>query len=267
MPTHRTHAEYCALLEIGMAPTPEELRRGHQRLVMLWHPDRFEPASPLWVEAQQKIKDINEAYRFLQENARPAPLPAPPRKPAPRPAGGRLGWWVAVLAAVAVLVWARVGPRQESPAPSPERGVLAPAPPRGAPVEARTASPEGEPPATLVVDEAALVIFWPSRKELEDAPAPRAAEIAQFLESAHDVRDRLLKLRPDLKVILTEAELIQIQGVAVRRSQTCGFGYLVFAPPKRQLLLQGFQGIEKMVGCVCENFPLQDGRTSPEQAL
>lgn len=267
MAPQRTHAECCAILEIGTAATPDEVRRGYQRVAMLWHPDRFERDSVLWAEAQEKIKAINEAYRFLQDHPRPQRPPAAPR-PEADPLPPRGFPWVRAggLVAVAGLAWALVGPFRGAPAPAPDPGAKAesplPAAPPGEPGPAQVETRPQTPP--LVVDRAALVIFWPSQKELDDAPGPKAAEIAQFLESARKVQEKVQKVRPEVEVRLTDAEIIQVQGVMVRRSGTCGYGYIVFAPPRRQVLLQGMQEINKMVECVCENFPPQDVSTRTE---
>ena len=270
-PSPSTHAQACAILELAPDASPEAVRRGYRRLAMLWHPDRFEAGSPLFEEAQQKITLINAAYRYLQEHPRPAvsasrQAAAPPRAAAGQASLGRWGMGLlacaGTLAALAFFALGRARPGPDPGLQAAPGPILQP----GAP--GRVEAPPPVPAPALVVDQAALVIFWPSRKELEEAPAARAEEVARFLESAQKVRELVQKARPELEVRLTDAEVIQVQGVAVMRSRNCGYGYLVYAPssqdsPGRQLVLEGMQAPDKVVNCVTDTFPTQEKTAHP----
>ena len=52
---------------LGVSPTasPEEIRQVYHDLVKVWHPDRFAHDARLQQHAQEKLKEINEAYDFL----------------------------------------------------------------------------------------------------------------------------------------------------------------------------------------------------------
>ena len=58
---------------LGLAPgaTVEELKAAHRDLVKVWHPDRFAHDPRLQQKAQEKLKELNEAYEFLT-SGRPA---------------------------------------------------------------------------------------------------------------------------------------------------------------------------------------------------
>ncbi|MBI5655509.1 MAG: J domain-containing protein [Geobacter sp.] len=100
----------CYYEILGLKPdaTSQEVRRAYRELVRVWHPDRFGDDLHLQQLAQEKLKEINEAYRVVkvdlaahprsetlqnataQPSAKPAPAPptvdekvAPPHRPAP----------------------------------------------------------------------------------------------------------------------------------------------------------------------------------------
>ena len=54
---------------LGLKPdaTAQEVRRAYRELVRVWHPDRFGDVPRLQLKAQEKLKEINEAYRVLKE--------------------------------------------------------------------------------------------------------------------------------------------------------------------------------------------------------
>jgi hypothetical protein len=156
-----------------------ELRQVYRDLVNVWHPDRFAHNPRLRRKAENRLKEINEAYRYLRgttgETAEPPPQPEPPgeeaaawhrtsgrpessrEKPAKRPSKsmwnwpGRHRWFPLALGTAALLLVAFVlwGPEPE-PEPRPP-AVAAPEPappPHGAELEPpRTPS---EWPAWLV---------------------------------------------------------------------------------------------------------------------
>src|SRR5579872_3067897 len=59
--------ETQAFLILGQsrAASPEEIHSAYLDLVKVWHPDRFANDPSLQRKAQEKLKEINEAYRTL----------------------------------------------------------------------------------------------------------------------------------------------------------------------------------------------------------
>lgn len=77
---------------LGVAPdtSGQELKGAYRDLAKVWHPDRFSHDPRLQQKAQEKLKEINEAYERLtseRELRRPRSAPAPerPREPAASP--------------------------------------------------------------------------------------------------------------------------------------------------------------------------------------
>jgi curved DNA-binding protein CbpA len=73
MPVNDVQPDFYDLLGIGPAASGEEIRRRYRFLVMAFHPDRFSRNPEHHALAEQRIKQVNEAYRILsdpQERAR-----------------------------------------------------------------------------------------------------------------------------------------------------------------------------------------------------
>jgi hypothetical protein len=69
------------LLGVKPGVSPKELKAAHRDLAKVWHPDRFLHDPRLQEKAQEKLKEINEAYDLLSSGKSPksAPPPPPPR--------------------------------------------------------------------------------------------------------------------------------------------------------------------------------------------
>ena len=93
------------LLGVKPGVSSRELKAAHRDLAKVWHPDRFLHDPRLQEKAQEKLKEINEAYELLSSGKTPRPAPPPvvhyeePKVAAPR---GRSNWPLAVLMFVAV---------------------------------------------------------------------------------------------------------------------------------------------------------------------
>lgn len=103
---------------LGVKPgvSNAELKAAHRDLAKVWHPDRFVHDPRLQEKAQEKLKEINEAYEQLisRHKRRVTPQP-PPRRSQQTPSesarvtvkrGVGWHWWIAVPFAVFALVFA-----------------------------------------------------------------------------------------------------------------------------------------------------------------
>ena len=68
---------------LGVKPgvSIKELKAAHRDLAKVWHPDRFLHDPRLQEKAQEKLKEINEAYEQISSGKVPRPVnPPPPRQ-------------------------------------------------------------------------------------------------------------------------------------------------------------------------------------------
>lgn len=66
MRIRKSATEYFRTLGLQPGASAEEVRRAYLRLVRQWHPDRFAHDSRSQFIAQEKLKEINEAYSFVR---------------------------------------------------------------------------------------------------------------------------------------------------------------------------------------------------------
>jgi curved DNA-binding protein CbpA len=57
--------DYRKLLNVNDAAELQELKTVYRNLIKTWHPDKFHHSAELRVEAEEKSKQIIEAYHFL----------------------------------------------------------------------------------------------------------------------------------------------------------------------------------------------------------
>ena len=78
------------LLGVKPGVSSRELKAAHRDLAKVWHPDRFVHDPRLQEKAQEKLKEINEAYELISSGKTPRPAraetvqDAPPRRPVQR---------------------------------------------------------------------------------------------------------------------------------------------------------------------------------------
>jgi hypothetical protein len=101
---------------LGVKPgvTDRELKAAHRDLAKVWHPDRFHHDPRLHEKAQEKLKEINEAYeQLISRHKRPHKPPRPSRAtsapdvervPVQRRRGSH--WWIVAPLVVFALVFA-----------------------------------------------------------------------------------------------------------------------------------------------------------------
>jgi len=70
------------LLGVKPGVSMRELKAAHRDLAKVWHPDRFQHDPRLQEKAQEKLKEINEAYDLLSSGKVPRPAPTKPSQPA-----------------------------------------------------------------------------------------------------------------------------------------------------------------------------------------
>ena len=58
--------DYYKILEVDPKATLEQIKFQHRFLVHAWHPDKF-PNSELKEKAEEKIKEINEAFNVISD--------------------------------------------------------------------------------------------------------------------------------------------------------------------------------------------------------
>ena len=63
------------LLGVKPGVSPRELKAAHRDLAKVWHPDRFGHDPRLQQKAQEKLKEINEAYELLISGKTPESMP------------------------------------------------------------------------------------------------------------------------------------------------------------------------------------------------
>jgi len=66
------------LLGVKPGVSNAELKSAHRDLAKVWHPDRFLHDPRLQEKAQEKLKEINEAYELLSSGKTPRPARVPP---------------------------------------------------------------------------------------------------------------------------------------------------------------------------------------------
>jgi DnaJ-like protein len=83
-----------AILGLPPGASQAQVRRAYRELVRVWHPDRFTDDPRLQLSAQERLKQINEAYRLIRAELAARPHrqqepreaePAPSRPAAPKP--------------------------------------------------------------------------------------------------------------------------------------------------------------------------------------
>lgn len=77
------------LLGVKPGVSSRELKAAHRDLAKVWHPDRFVHDPRLQEKAQEKLKEINEAYELISSgksprSAEPVYTPSVERRPPPR---------------------------------------------------------------------------------------------------------------------------------------------------------------------------------------
>ena len=54
------------ILEVKSHASEEEITQAYRDLANVWHPDRFAANPRLQKKAEEKLKEVNEAYQYIQ---------------------------------------------------------------------------------------------------------------------------------------------------------------------------------------------------------
>ena len=95
---------------LGVRPgvSPQELKTAHRDLAKVWHPDRFAHDPRLQAKAQEKLKEINEAFDQLISKGKRRPVATPrsdqgayhESRKSRRPSRSHSGYWPGLLIAL-----------------------------------------------------------------------------------------------------------------------------------------------------------------------
>lgn len=62
-----TSDHYYRVLDLGPGASIDEVKQAHKEMLKVWHPDRFNNDEELQRKAQEKLKEINNAYDMLSQ--------------------------------------------------------------------------------------------------------------------------------------------------------------------------------------------------------
>lgn len=93
------------LLGVKPGVSMRELKAAHRDLAKVWHPDRFQHDPRLQEKAQEKLKEINEAYDLLSSGKVPRPVSPPEPKAATVHSTGSWKWAAVLLVFAAVFAY------------------------------------------------------------------------------------------------------------------------------------------------------------------
>ena len=186
---------------LGVRPgvSDGELKAAHRDLAKVWHPDRFVHDPRLQEKAQEKLKEINEAYEQLSSRHKRRVTPqSPPRRSQQAPSestrvsvkrGIGWHWWIAVPFAVFALVFAfttKTLVREHEPQPSKS---------------AQLEEPNNQAPTTTRSDSSHTAR---NREGNDLAPAPEpATESAPTNEAVAPVPTVTVSIDPESDLLAT----------------------------------------------------------------
>jgi hypothetical protein len=182
------------LLGVKPGVSSTELKAAHRDLAKVWHPDRFVHDPRLQEKAQEKLKEINQAYELLMSGKTPRAAPPPPpraaetvytvtveRRSAPRGAGSYKSALVVLLFLAVFGVTTKVLLDRRKPAQPQVEAEPVPAEVATRPAEPNTRSEATRKPGrtdTTVEPEPAVA----SDTTTSSAPTPAVATVTVLID-------------------------------------------------------------------------------------
>ena len=216
------------LLGVKPGVSIRELKAAHRDLAKVWHPDRFQHDPRLQEKAQEKLKEINEAYELISSGK--VPRPAPPPRAAQtvviRQKRGGTNWpW----AALALLVFAAVfaitlrATLKQRAVPLPEETVQA----------EESANPDQAQSTRPDSNTRAEIRSAPQKSDSEEA-APEATPPATSTEPARAVDTVTVTIDPETGLLAKPECKLKSRMSYPSGSQPTGYCTLSHAPPPKE---------------------------------
>ena len=227
------------LLGVKPGVSNRELKAAHRDLAKVWHPDRFLHDPRLQEKAQDKLKEINEAYELLSSGRMPRAAPSQPaysrpQKPARRSSQRGFGWVaVPLLLFVAVFsITTRFLLKQRSQ-PWPDQATQV------APVDVAEQQSVSRADTNVRSDA--------SRKaEREESPAPEAATIETTAsDPTASVATVTVTIDPESGLLARPDCPVRSRMTYPHGSQPSGYCNISHAPPPKESKIKS---IAKSVG-------------------
>jgi hypothetical protein len=228
---------------LGVKPgvSDRELKAAHRDLAKVWHPDRFVHDPRLQEKAQEKLKEINEAYEQLISRHKRRVTPPPPRTSRHAQAadtarvtvkrGVGWHWWIAVPFAVFALVFAlTVNTLVREPQPPPAES-------------AQLQESIDQAPTTTTRPDASHTV---RNRDNDLAPAPEApAEPAPSNEAVAPVPTVTVSIDPESGLLATPACPVKSRMTYPSGSEPHGYCNInhVVKPEKKT----GLKGLAKRI--------------------
>jgi DnaJ-like protein len=201
---------------LGVKPgvSDRELKAAHRDLAKVWHPDRFQHDPRLQQKAQEKLKEINEAYEQLlsRHKRRVTPSTRPPAQPQSPRRGSQWHWWVVTPVVFFVLVFfvttkvlepkpveaelRKLDQKTDSPivAPAQKRTKSDSEPTKVDVIESSTPQPVEVVPAvptvTVTIDPETGRLATPSCPSKTRMTYPSGSEPREYCNAAHPVKPK-----------------------------------------------------------------------------
>ena len=171
-------SRYFDALEVRRGASLEEIKRAYRDLVQVWHPDRYAHNPRLRAKAEEKLKNLNEAYQRISAYTERsnANTPPPPKSAPPPPTNN-----------TSTAQSARTEPRETKPPPNSSP----PPPPRPPPSSANPTTPPASAAKTsgndgcivaVIVVLGIIILFAVSQQgsETHSTPVRAASQPSQL---------------------------------------------------------------------------------------
>ena len=217
---------------LGVKPgvSNQELKAAHRDLAKVWHPDRFGHDPRLQAKAQEKLKEINEAYEQLISGKTPRPVNSTPRgeeRAYTAPSRRATGWQgiaVALLLFVAVFAVATRALLQNRKQPLQEQE------------EPATQSESVDPGrATRPDSNTRAEVSEPSRKEVREEPAPEVTASENIpAQATPAVATVTVTIDPESGLLAKPDCPLRSRMTYPNGSQPSGYCNISHAPPPKE---------------------------------